>query len=184
MESIVLRASLAFVALSTLAALGGCSPTYDWRTIQNNDNGYEVTFPAKPHSDARDIADGAQHLPMSMQTAEAGDAVFAIGTVDLPDATPATQRAALDFLQHGLARNLNAAPAVKPVSITVAMGGILPGEEIDIDGAAANSEKQESRQIQARFVAKDRHVYEVVIVASKLPPSDQVDQFFSSFKLY
>ena len=28
--------------------LAACSPTYDWRTIMNNDNGYTVDLPAKP----------------------------------------------------------------------------------------------------------------------------------------
>lgn len=181
MASTVFRVT--FIVLGT-AALLACTPTYDWRTIQNNDNGYEVTFPAKPHSDGRDIDTGGQTLHMSMQTAEAGDAVFAIGTIDLPNADTATQRATVDFLQHGLAHNLNAAPVVKPVQISIAVGGVVAGEEIDIGGAAANGQKHESRQIQARFVAKDKRVYEVVIVATKLPPADQIDQFFSSFKLF
>lgn len=181
MDSTVSRLIFALLATTGLLA---CTPAYDWRTIQNNDNGYEVTFPAKPHSDAREIDAGSEKLHMSMQTAEAGDAVFAIGTVDLPNADPAFQRATLDFLQHGLARSLNAAPASRPVQVPVAVGGAVEGEEIDIGGAAANDPKQGSRQIRARFVAKDKHVYEVAIVASKLPPADQIDQFFSSFKLY
>lgn len=170
--------------LFTGAALLACTPSYDWRTIQNNDDAYEVTFPAKPHSDARDINVAGKPMHMKMQMAEAGDAVFAVGTVDLPDADPVTQRAALDFLQQGLARNLNAAPAAHPVDIDVAAGGRLPGAEITVNGTSANGQKSETHQIRARFIAKGTHAYQVAIVSSKAPPPDQIDQFFSSFKLF
>ena len=170
--------------LFTSAALLACTPAYDWRTIQNNDDAYEVTFPAKPHAEARDIDIAGKPMHMKMQMAEAGDAVFAVGTVDLPDADPATQRAALDFLQQGLARNLNAAPAAHPVDIDVAAGGRLSGSEITVDGMSANGQKGETRQIRARFIAKGTHAYQVAIVSTKAPPPDQIDQFFSSFKLF
>jgi len=170
--------------LCTAAALLACTPAYDWRTIQNNDDAYEVTFPAKPHSDARDIDVAGKPMHMKMQMAEAGDAVFAVGTVDLPDADPATQRAALDFLQQGLARNLNAAPAAHSVDIEVAAGGRLSGAEITVNGTSANGQKSETHQIRARFIAKGTHAYQVAIVSTKAPPPDQIDQFFSSFKLF
>jgi hypothetical protein len=170
--------------LFTAAALLACTPSYDWRTIQNNDDAYEVTFPAKPHSDARDIDVAGKPMHMKMQMAEAGDAVFAVGTVDLPDADPATQRAALDFLQQGLARNLNAAPAAHPVDIDVAAGGRLSGAEITVNGTSPNGQKSETHQIRARFIAKGTHAYQVAIVSTKTPPPDQIDQFFSSFKLF
>jgi hypothetical protein len=176
--------------LFTAVALLACTPAYDWRTIQNNDDAYEVTFPAKPRSDARDIDVAGKPMHMKMQMAEAGDAVFAVGTVDLPDADPVTQRAALDFLQQGLARNLNAAPAARPVDIDVAAGGRLSGTEITVSGkngtsgTSADDQKSETRQIRARFIAKGTHAYQVAIVSTKAPPPDQIDQFFSSFKLF
>ena len=55
----------------------------------NNDDGYEITLPAKPRSDQREIQIAGQPMQMKMQTAEAGDAVFAVGTVVLPSADPA-----------------------------------------------------------------------------------------------
>jgi hypothetical protein len=170
--------------LSAALALLACTPTYDWRTIMNNDDGYEVTLPAKPRSDERDIQVAGRTMQMKMQTAEAGDAVFAVGTVVLPNADPATQRAALEFLQQGLAHNLNAAPAVHPVQIDVAAGGQLSGSEINIRGAGASEKQSDTRSMHARFVAKGAHVYQVAIVSANPPPEDQTEQFFSSFKLY
>ncbi|MDR5830097.1 hypothetical protein P9250_19675 [Caballeronia sp. LP006] len=163
-------------------ALIACTPSYDWRTIMNNDDGYEVTLPAKPHAEERKIQIAGQPMTMRMQTAEANDAVFAIGTVVLPSADPALQRAALDFLQQGLARNVNAQPAARATQIDLAVGGRVLGSEMEVKGPSGN--QRESRTIHARFVAHGMHVYQVAIVSDKAPPSEQSDQFFSSFKLF
>ena len=117
----------------------------------------------------------------------AGTGYFAFGSQQhVPDADPATQRAALDFLQRGLAHNLNAAPATHPVQIEVAAGGALLGTEINLSGASpkVGDAHSESRLMHARFVAKGAHAYQIAIVSSAPLPDDQTDQFFSSFKLY
>lgn len=177
---VLLRTTLC--ALTLGAALSACSPTYDWRTIMNNDNGYTVDLPAKPDNDQRPVQIGGTAMPMAMQTAEAGDAVFAVGTVMLPNDDPATQRAALDFLRTGLARNVGVAPDARAVQIPLAAGGQVLGLEMKLSGEAGS--QHESRTIYARLVAHGRHVYQAAIIASKPLAQEQVDQFFSSFQLY
>jgi hypothetical protein len=176
-------------ALGTMAcalALGGaltaCSPTFDWRTIMNNDNGYTVDLPAKPDNDQRAVQIDGKPMQMAMQTAEAGDAVFAVGTVMLPNDDEATQRAALEFLRTGLARNVGAAPDAHAVQIPLAAGGQVLGLEMKLTGEAGS--KHETRTVYARLVAHGRHVYQAAIIASKPLQQEQVDQFFSSFQLY
>ncbi|HEV3423516.1 MAG TPA: hypothetical protein VG105_06975 [Paraburkholderia sp.] len=169
-------------ALAVGAVLSACSPTYDWRTVMNNDNGYTVDLPAKPSDDARQIDIGGTPMKMAMQTAEAGKAVFAVGTLMLPSDDPQMQRTALDFLRNGLARNVSAAPAAHAVQIPLAAGGQVPGLEMTLSGKAG--EQQESRTIYARLVAHGRHVYQAAIIASQPLPQEQVDQFFRSFQLY
>jgi hypothetical protein len=176
----VLLASSCVVAVSGL--LAGCSPTYDWRTVMNNDSGYTVDLPAKPSHDARQIDIGGTSMQMAMQTAEAGSAVFAVGTVMLPSDDPQTQRTALDFLRNGLARNVSAAPDAHPVQIPLAAGGQVPGLEMKLSGKAG--EQKETRTIYARLVAHGRRVYQAAIIASEPLPQEQVDQFFQSFQLY
>jgi hypothetical protein len=173
---------------ATLAALtagwllAACSPTYDWRTIMNNDNGYTVDLPAKPTTDQRQIDIGGTPMNMSMQIAEAGDAVFAVGTVMLPSDDPQTQRTALDYLRSGLAHNLGSAADAHATTIPLAAGGQVQGLEMTFSGKAGP--KQETRTMHARLVAKGRHVYQAAVIASKEPPPEQVEQFFTSFKLY
>jgi hypothetical protein len=175
-----LRAALC--ASLAAGALLACTPAYDWRTIMNNDDGYEVTLPAKPRSDEREVRIAGQSMKMKMQTAEAGDAVFAVGTVVLPSADPELQRAALDFLQNGLASNVNVPPSARATQIELAAGGRVLGSEMDVKGVSG--EKREAHSIHARFVARGVHVYQVAIVSSKEAPQEQADQFFTSFKLY
>lgn len=181
--------SSARTVLSTLAcglvlsgALSACSPTFDWRTITNNDNGYTVDLPAKPGNDQRAVQINGTPMQMVMQTAEAGDAVFAVGTVMLPNDDEATQRAALDFLRTGLARNVGAAPDARAVQIPLAAGGQVLGLEMKLSGEAGS--QHESRTVYARLVARGRHVYQAAIIASKPMQQEQIDQFFSSFQLY
>ena len=164
------------------AALAACSPTFDWRTIMNNDNGYTVDLPAKPGNDQRAVQINGTPMQMAMQTAEAGDAVFAVGTVMLPNDDEATQRAALDFLRTGLARNVGAAPDAHAVQIPLAAGGQVLGLEMKLSGEAGS--QHEARTVYARLVARGRHVYQAAIIASGPMQQEQVDQFFSSFQLY
>jgi hypothetical protein len=178
------RSSLrpALCVLVCAVSLAACSPTYDWRTIMNNDNGYTVDLPAKPSLDERQIEIDGTPMKMAMQTAEAGDAVFAVGTVMLPNDDPQTQRATLDFLRAGLARNFGAAPDARATPVPLAAGGNVPGFDVTFSGAAGP--KKETRIMHARLVAKGRHVYQAAVIAKKDPPPEQLDQFFQSFKLY
>ncbi|HYS65334.1 MAG TPA: hypothetical protein VEN30_16225 [Paraburkholderia sp.] len=172
-------------AACTLAlgmALSACSPTFDWRTVMNNDNGYTVDLPAKPGNDQRTIQIDGAPMQMAMQTAEAGDAVFAVGTVMLPNDNEATQRAVLEFLRTGLAHNVGVAPVTHAVQIPLAAGGQVLGLEMKVSGEAGS--QHESRTVYARLAARGRHVYQAAIIASKPLQQEQVDQFFSSFQLY
>ncbi|MEZ0603032.1 hypothetical protein ACAX43_12880 [Paraburkholderia sp. IW21] len=169
-------------ALALGGALTACSPTFDWRTIMNNDNGYTVDLPAKPGNDQRTVQIDGTPMQMAMQTAEAGDAVFAVGTVMLPNDNEATRHAAMEFLRTGLARNVGAAPDAHAVQIPLAAGGQVPGLEMKLSGKAGS--QQETRTVYARLVARGRHVYQAAIIASKPLQQEQIDQFFSSFKLY
>jgi hypothetical protein len=108
--------------------------------------------------------------------------VFVVGTLELPDAQPATQQKALEFLRAGLAHNVGAAPEAHAVAVPLAGGGSVEGVEMRMAGkAGANGE---TRTIHARLVAKGARAYQVAIVGRAEPPVEQIDQFFGSFKLY
>lgn len=175
------RAASAALLAGALAPLIACSPTYDWRTISNDASGYSVDLPAKPDSDERRIDVDGTPMRMRVQTAEVNGAVFVIGTLDLPDAQPATQQKALAFLRAGLARNVGAAPEAHPVAVPLVAGGSVEGVDMELAGKAGA--KDEQRTIHARLVAKGAHAYQLAIVGRDQPAPEQVDQFFQSFKL-
>jgi hypothetical protein len=177
------RPRAAGVLVAALAlALVACSPTYDWRTVSNNASGYTVDLPAKPDKDERSIDVNGTPMRMRVQTAEVAHDVFVVGTLELPDAQPATQQKALDFLRAGLARNVGKAPETHAVAVPIAGGGSVEGVEMRMAGkAGANGE---TRTIHARLVAKGARAYQVAIVGRAEPPVEQIDQFFGSFKLY
>jgi hypothetical protein len=162
--------------------LAACSPDYDWRTVTDSAAGYQIDLPAKPMLDERSVEIAGQPMQVSMRVAEAQDAVFAVGTIALPSDDARMQRAVLDFLQAGLARNVGAQPDARTTQISLASGGQVQGFEIDVTGNAGA--KPERKTIHALLVARGKHVYSAAIVSSHEPPQEQVDQFFRSFKLF
>ncbi len=178
----VARAAAALALAGMLAPLIACSPTYDWRTISNNASGYSVDMPAKPGADERRLDVAGTPMRMRVQTAEVSGAVFVVGTLELPDAQPATQQKALAYLREGLAHNVGAMPDAHAVAVPVEAGGSVEGVDMQLAGKAGANEEQ--RTIHARLVAKGAHAYQWAIVGREQPAPEQVDQFFQSFKLH
>ncbi|MFC4708566.1 MULTISPECIES: hypothetical protein [Paraburkholderia] len=178
----VARTAAALALAGMLAPLIACSPTYDWRTISNNASGYSVDMPAKPGSDERSLDVAGTPMRMRVQTAEVSGAVFVVGTLELPDAQPATQQKALAYLSAGLAHNVGATPKTHSVAVPVEAGGSVEGIDMELAGKAGA--KEEQRTIHARLVAKGTHAYQLAIVGREQPAPEQVDQFFQSFKLH
>lgn len=193
------RAAVVLGALGALASLAACSPAYDWRTL-HNDAGYTIDLPAKPTVEEHPVAIGGVLMKMRMQAAHVGGAVFAVGTVMLPDERDATQHAVLDYLRTGLARNLRARPDERAVLVPLAAGGQAAGVELRMSGAPAGAagaagapgaDRQADRAsgahapktVIARLVARGRHVYEVIVIADAPLASEPLEQFFGSLKL-
>lgn len=176
------RVARACALFGMTCLLLACSPRYDWREVHDRDGAYAVTYPAKPTTDARDVAFANGKLPMRMQAARVESALFAVGVVTVPGDDAATRQTVLAELQRGLLANVNDA-AAQPTPVMVRQAGdapALPGVAVAAQGLA--SDKTE-RYVAARFVARGNHVYQVVVLATKAPPKDQVDQFLDSFTL-
>lgn len=163
------------------AALAACSPSYDWRTL-HNDAGYTIDLPAKPTVEDQPVAVGGASMPMRMQAAHVDGAVFAVGTLTLPDDRDDTRRAALEFLRAGLSRNLEGVPQTASVPVPLAAGGAVNGLELRVAGAASGGDHSH-KTIVARLVARGRHAYQAVAIADRPLAQEQLDQFFGSFKL-
>lgn len=71
----------AFLTLLVFVFLGGCSRTYDWRTVQSEEGSYEALFPSKPNRTEKTILALGEKYLMSMQVAKAGNALFAVSLI-------------------------------------------------------------------------------------------------------
>lgn len=152
-------------------ALSACSPKYDWRDYRSNDAPYAVLFPGKPASQTRTIKLDQLEVSMTMSAAEIDGVVFAVGSAQLADAAQAP--AAVDAMQTALVNNLGA---------TVTSSKTLANGMREVD--ASGTEKGRAMRLVGRFLAKEKRIYQVVVVGPTAQiEAEPVDTFLTSFKL-
>lgn len=158
--------------LLCVALLTACSPKFDWREVHGSSAPFVVLLPAKPASHTRTVNLDGLDVSMTMTAADVDGVTFAVGTAELADA--ATAQKALVAMKTALVRNIGgtvrtektSAPGANPATIDVEAAGV------------------ESRVLLARFVARDKHIYQVVVVGKEGALSrEAADMFFTSFKL-
>lgn len=155
-----------------------CTPKFDWREVQGAGAPYSIMLPAKPASQTRPINLDGMQVIMTMTAAEAGGMTFAVGTAELPDATAAQK--ALAAMKTALVRNIGGTIRhERPVTANPAAAAI----EIDALGTAGKATDNQPRVLLARFIARDKRVYQLVATGGERAISQEaVDTFFTSFK--
>jgi hypothetical protein len=122
-------------------------------------------------------------LKMQMQGSRVGGALFAVGSVQLPSDDVALQRAVLQALESGLARNVGIDDKPTPVQIPLTQDGqFVSGDALMGSGQVAGH--PEHRTVAARFAAHGNRVVQAVVISDKAVPAEQVAQFLESLKLY
>ncbi len=151
--------------------------------MTNDDGRFSVMYPSKPTLDERTLAIAGRQLKMQMQAARAGGAMFAVGAVQLPNDDPALQRAVLDSLESGLARNIGLTTPPQKIRIALTEDGqFVDGEAIAGRGQVTGH--SEHRTISARFAIRGQRVVQAVVISDGPLPPEQVDQFLDSLRLY
>ncbi len=170
MKNMTLNKALA--ALLATGALAACSPKFDWRDFRSTDAPYTVMLPGKAATYTRAVNLDGQEVKMTMSAAEVEGTMFAVGTAELPDAAKAAQ--AVQAMKLAMVRNIGG---------TITKESTRDGAfEVEARGAAPNGAPL---AMHGRFLAKDKRVYQVVILGNqKHFDADTVDTFLSSFKLY
>lgn len=166
--------------------LVACSPQYNWREIRSDAAPYAVAMPSKPATISRSIDLNGVSVSMTMTATEVGNVTFAVGSAELSDATQA--QISLAAMKVALVRNIGGTirqEKVLTMSQSAQTGsGKLVVTEINAIGPAGNATDGQPRALFARFVAKDKRVYQIVVTGpAKQLNRDIVDTFFSSFKL-
>lgn len=154
--------------------LSACDPHYNWRDYRSKDAPYSVLLPGKPATHARDVRLGELPVRMTMTAAEVDDVVFAVGSAELTDTAQAP--AALLAMQTALARNIGAT--------IVSQATAASGPQTTISIEAKGMRNGEPTLLIGRFIARDRRVYQVVVMgAERHIAREQVATFLDSFKL-
>jgi hypothetical protein len=164
--------------IAALLLLAACSPEYNWREVRGGGAPYIVTLPGKPASHTRQIDLNGLPLDMTMTGAEVNRVTFAVGAAEVPDAALAP--AALDAMKTALVRNIGG--TIRKENATA--GGAAPAMiEIEAGGPASQYSGGQPRLLLARFYARDKYIYQVVVVGGENAVSrEAADTFFSSFK--
>jgi hypothetical protein len=178
---ILSRLPFAVIALM----LGACSPKFDWREIHSDAAPYIVAMPAKPSTFSRKINLDGTETVMTMTAAEVGDVTFAVGTAELPGAAQA--QVSLAAMKTAMVNNIGGKIRQEKVSTMPqtqnAASGTLAVTEIEAAGAASAATGNQPRILFARFVAKDKRVYQLVVTGpEKAVTRDIVATYFSSFR--
>ena len=170
-----LRNTLIFLSLTCLV-LAACSPRYNWREASDNGAHFVVLLPAKPASVTRSVDLDGPRVDMSMTAAEVDGLTFAVGTAELPDAAAATR--ALEAMRTALLNNIGAQAQGTP-TWPGQTDGLARAQDIDARGMA----RGRPLRLVARLAAKDRRVYQILIVGDEKAITDEnIETFFSSFK--
>jgi hypothetical protein len=166
----ILKTKCTLAVLAAAAALMACSPKYDWRDFRSSDAPFSVLFPGKPATHSRVINLDGQQVNMSMAAAEVEGTLFAVGSVEMPDAEKAVQ--AVQAMKAQMVRNIGATvnkESTKDGAFLVDASGVQNGMPI---------------RMHARFLSQGKRAYQVVVVGRTKEINDEVvDTFVTSFKL-
>ncbi len=136
-------------------ALAGCSPEFDWRSVEVADGAITGVLPARPRSETRQVDFEGHPLDLTMTMAQAGSVLFALGHAPLPEALRADPRAA-EALARGVIRSFYGNLGVQPPDPLPE-----PGERFVIEGGPV----ERPVRLEALVAINARGLLEAVVTA-------------------
>lgn len=152
------------------ALLLACSPKFDWREVRGTAAPYQVLFPAKPDTHAREIDLAGTPVTMTMTGAEVDGTTFAVGSIALADPTRAQQ--ALTDMKTALVRNIQGKVVAEAVSSPAPGTTML---ELEARGPLPQAGE---RLMLARFIARGHHAYQLLVVGDAATLSREAAETF------
>ena len=90
------------------AAILGCSPKLDWRSINTERLGYSALFPEKPKQAERTLPYAGLELQQTLEVTQIDDAIMSITTIVVPSSINAQAGALLEQVQKTILQSANA----------------------------------------------------------------------------
>ena len=167
------------LSLALAAALGACSPTFDWREVRPDGSAVAMMFPCRPVRQERTVRVGGSRLPMQLHSCSAGKATFLLAAIDAGgpgDVTPsldAFRRQAVDNLAGTIADERPfQAPGATPNALSA---------RVRLAGARADGRPVVA---DAAFFVKGVRLYQAsVLGADDAARREAVDTFFGAIRL-
>ncbi len=162
------------VALLMAIALSACTPTHDWRTVKSDDLLFEALYPGKPTRAEKTLLIADQKIKMTMEAARAGDALYAVGAIQLTKEQAKLANEVSTYLQKGILANLGNQdePLVshKTVRTLGSPSYELPAKEWQLSGLGPDQKKRVMivRQIQRQFPDGTTMIYQLSVLQSNL----------------
>ncbi len=159
--------------LVSLVFLGGCSPEYDWRSVNTAEGNLTVLFPSKPVEQTRQVELDGDKMPFTMQVATVSDEVYAIGYRVFPAQMVAEQAV---IRQKG--RALMA-------SVYKTMGEPMP-EPAPAFGETFSFSKGVNGKVfnvHVKILAANGIIAQAYVAADNQTPPEQVSRFLDGVKI-
>jgi len=90
------------------AAILGCSPKLDWRTVNSERLGYTALFPEKPKQAERNLPYAGLELKQTLEVVQIDDAIMSITTIAVPSSINAQAGVLLEQVQKAILQSANA----------------------------------------------------------------------------
>ena len=180
------------------AIFGGCTPTFDWRTVRSDDLLYEALYPGKPSRAEKVMLFQNQKLKMTMEAVKIKDGLYAVGVIQVPSElkSPESLTSLKSFVQDGMLSNLKKEQAVQSqaVSIKTSDAASLSAKEWVIDGVGPDQQRRllRLRLVERKFPDGQIFIYQQSILQNlnadqsleKVLNSDEHMMFLNGFKPY
>jgi hypothetical protein len=183
-----------------LCAVSACTPALNWREVRLDD-GATASLPCRPEIDERTLQLAGRSVQMRLRACDAGDAMWAVSTVQAAGADHA--QAVMAELQRSLAANLNGPARVLSDTVFVAAAGRVadlaasgPGGMASLPGArsvrrvlvdiAGRHPDGAALPARALFVSHANHIWQLVVLpraGARAPAADAQDYFADSLRV-
>jgi hypothetical protein len=119
-----------FLLITNMVA---CTPDFDWRIVRSDDLYYEALYPGKPSRAEKTILIDGEKFTMTMEASKAGQALYAVGLIQIPKNSKVASASILKYLKSGMLSNLKSDSLANLRAVSIRTAGQpsleLPAEE-------------------------------------------------------
>lgn len=153
--------------------LMGCSPEYDWRSVNTAEGNLTALFPARPVEQTRQVELDGEKMPFTMQIATVSDEVYAVGYRVFP-AEMVAEQAKIEQKGRALMASVYYTMGEPMPDPAPAFGEIFSFYK-GVNGKVFN--------VHVKILAANGIIAQAYVAADNQAPLEQVRQFLDGVKI-